>query len=251
MEPTSKAGSASRRTSDFIVSPYLPDSHGDLQPEIPVRCLHSADGSPCHLARHSRRLRKVGPGYPLVVVRCQDHRCCFTLYPPGYMPYAREPLLPVSPDGTVCLVEEPETDPYAGSQLELSRAVEARLVGAANTISSTAAKATRRQGVRRHVEFAAELFGLLTGAQQLMERLSVVLVVSLPVLEKARETLSRTRALSVRLIAVQEVRAALKVGDELLGRLLFAGQKVGLWGQAWMLRATDRSLFLYGSPERT
>ncbi len=33
------------------------------------------------------------------MLRCRTHGCAFTLYPPGYAPYRRQPVMRVAPDG--------------------------------------------------------------------------------------------------------------------------------------------------------
>jgi hypothetical protein len=53
----------------------------------------------CDLRIDHTRHRKTGPEHPLTVLRCRTHDCAFTLYPPGYAPYRRQPVLQVAPDG--------------------------------------------------------------------------------------------------------------------------------------------------------
>ena len=43
------------------------------------------------------RDRKTGPEHPLRVVRCLTHENAFTLYPEGFVPYGRVPVLVVKP----------------------------------------------------------------------------------------------------------------------------------------------------------
>ena len=58
------------------------------------------DKRPCRLWFDHRRERKTGPEFPLTVLRCGAHdRCAFTLYPPGHVPYGRQRIAPVAPDG--------------------------------------------------------------------------------------------------------------------------------------------------------
>lgn len=48
------------------------------------------------------RPRKTGPGFPVAVVGCSVHAGqCYTLYPPGHIPYGRRSVLPCSPSGVV------------------------------------------------------------------------------------------------------------------------------------------------------
>lgn len=59
-----------------------------------------ADERHCHIVVHDYRLRKTGPRHSLAVFKCKVHGGCFTAYPPGHVPYGRQPLTIVSPDGT-------------------------------------------------------------------------------------------------------------------------------------------------------
>lgn len=53
----------------------------------------------CVVSFNYRRERKTGPCIPLVVVQCTTHNVCFTIYPPGHVPYGREPLIDIALDG--------------------------------------------------------------------------------------------------------------------------------------------------------
>ncbi len=101
--------SSQRRVRDlrFIVTPYrLRD--GKYIPDIPDRCPYcNGDGDPCRISKSHERVRATGFGFPLWVVRCQNHgRRAFGLYPPGYGPFLRSPLMAVTPDGLPVRVAE-------------------------------------------------------------------------------------------------------------------------------------------------
>jgi len=83
-----------------VVVPYRPGADGRLVPEIPGEgpCRDPGDG-PCRLVTDHWRERTTGPGFPLLVMRCLTHRRGFTLYPHGHVPYGREAIAPVAPDG--------------------------------------------------------------------------------------------------------------------------------------------------------
>jgi len=59
---------------------------------LPSSCPWHDDGEACDVRRHSARVRKCGPEYALTVSRCWTHGRFFTLYPPGWTPYGREPV---------------------------------------------------------------------------------------------------------------------------------------------------------------
>ena len=69
---------------------------------LPERCLLSLDGAvgTCRVSEAFWRDRLTGPRHPLLVVRCRTHGVAFTLYPPGYVPYGRVPVVCRVDDGS-------------------------------------------------------------------------------------------------------------------------------------------------------
>ena len=61
------------------------------------------DAQLCRIRRNFTRQRVTGPSFPLAVFRCTTHVCSFTVYPPGYVPYARHILVSLSPSGEKAL----------------------------------------------------------------------------------------------------------------------------------------------------
>jgi hypothetical protein len=53
----------------------------------------------CVVSFNYRRERKTGPCIPLTIVRCITHNVSFTIYPPGHVPYGREPIANIALDG--------------------------------------------------------------------------------------------------------------------------------------------------------
>jgi hypothetical protein len=66
-----------------------------LPVQLPDRCLLSeeSDNEACRIGGGFWRERSTGPRHPLRVVRCRAHNVAFTLYPEGYLPYGRMPVL--------------------------------------------------------------------------------------------------------------------------------------------------------------
>ncbi len=62
----------------------------------------------------SWRNRQTGPEHSLAVIHCRTHRVCFTLYPPGFTPYGRVPLVRLSPDGQP-VERESDGQPFEGT----------------------------------------------------------------------------------------------------------------------------------------
>lgn len=76
--------------------PFLFADYKDgILTEIPLGCPWSEPSSPCDVVLHSHRHRKTGPEHPLAICRCHAHDVAFTVYPPGFVPYARRSLLPM------------------------------------------------------------------------------------------------------------------------------------------------------------
>lgn len=77
----------------FVVSPYFPNEYGKWVAEIPAACPHEHhNDEACRIRINHYRERKTGPCFPLTIVECRTHSLCFTLYPPGHVPYGRHPL---------------------------------------------------------------------------------------------------------------------------------------------------------------
>lgn len=78
----------------FVVTPYFTNKEGKLTAEIPDICPKNLDdGESCKISLNHHRKRKTGPCFPIAVVACDSHHLNFTLYPPGHVPYGREPLV--------------------------------------------------------------------------------------------------------------------------------------------------------------
>ena len=94
-------GCPKRRTSAraFVVVPYVVDTSGRLAPTRIHCCPDASDDDKCAIQRQQWRHRKTAVAHPLLVLRCLHHGRCFTIYPPGHVPYGRQPLAPLAPDG--------------------------------------------------------------------------------------------------------------------------------------------------------
>ncbi len=220
----------------FVVTPYSLGPHGTLEPAIPKVCpLGRAGDRPCRVRIHHWRLRKTGPDWALAVVRCHEHKRTFTLYPPGYAPYQRKPLVALAPDGTAPLCE-----PRSRRRLEVFECTlfeaaidgEARGPWARNCEEGPSERHWSTQ--RRHIRLASRLLG--TSAEtppRLREHLAAVLSVEeLYLRDHARADGSGYRASSEAICAVLRriVRSAPRRRASLGLRLLVCGHLAGCWG---------------------
>lgn len=238
-----------------MVTRYSAVEGGQFVPAIPTQCTSWAesDGSACSIRIHSRRWRKTGPGYPLVVAECREHGVAFTLYPPGYVPYSRVAVAPVDAEGQ--LVREVED---VGSGREgLDDEDEGKTAGQLSwdtTIFRAARDAERRlawprrntkdamgswrtQG--RWLAIAAACLGLTSGDSDHWPLVGLLGVPGL-VWREARAKYADARGYVVRGQAVMLALGALyAAGHRLLDMLLAAGFKAARWGepQYWDPRA--------------
>ena len=79
---------ARRERAPFVIAEY---DEGSLI-EMPLECPWRRDDAPCDVVRHALRHRRTGPLHAVVVCRCHAHGSLFSVYPPGFVTYARRYL---------------------------------------------------------------------------------------------------------------------------------------------------------------
>ena len=179
---------------------------------------------------HHWRERLTGPGFPLLVVQCREHRHAFTIYPPGFAPYAREPVVRAAPDGSL----PPET---TGLQPRLWQGT---LFDAAR--DAAAGEAWRPQGAafttgrwrtqQRHIEHAACLLALTQDTrQQQRHQVANHLGLSYLDLQDAARHAARVPGYRQRGSAVHQVLSRLRLRPSLPADLLRCGAVAGIWAE--------------------
>lgn len=228
----------------FIITPYEPDAAGRMVPMRPDEGPCSgADGHGCQLQWHSWRERVSGPTFPLRVAYCRRHQHWFTLYPPGYAPYLRSALAPVSADGSPLQGLAPGAAGHGGALFEAALDAGARLAwprdcpGGSDrwwgTQCRRLARATRLCGVAAELsESEREAIADTLGVDGLLLR------------EWAGALSGATAGYRVRGQAVCAVLDALGAGPGAVDRLGEAGFLLGLWGAP--LRWDPRARVLRG-----
>jgi len=90
-----------RKARPFVSCPYV-KREGRWEPVLqPVcRMLDCPEGEGCQVKVDHWRKRRTGPGFALLVLECRTHGGYFTVYPPGYEPYGRKEVAPVTPSGS-------------------------------------------------------------------------------------------------------------------------------------------------------
>jgi len=238
-------GSASR---PFVTTPY--DASGaEVVSVIPARGPCWSAGSPCRIRRHHRRKRKTGPPWGWVhVVRCVTHRRAFTIYPPGHVPYGREPLVELAPDGGELGQPAPSTQEAASPSLFAAARAAAEGVrwpreGAPSSVGGV------RTTQRRHIARAADLLGLAEEKTRTPSASVVAGVTGLAegeLVEVAAGLASSSDLLAWGHAVARVVgRLRARVGRALMDRLAVLGHLAGLWGRPyrWLAR-TGRLLAL-------
>ena len=223
-----------QRCRPFIVTPYIPDGEGRLVAQMPSCCPWSsgAAGPACRLVVDHSRARKTGPRHPLTVAACSTHGHAFTLYPPGFAPYLRQPVLRLGPGG-----ESIPGDGPGGLTDTIFEAAVAAKTGCAWARSSDGEDPPpeRYWGTQgRHLDFASRLLGVARDlADGVRESIAAMLSVSML---RLRE-LSRARGYRAIGEAVCDVLARLRRGPRRADQLLVCAHLVGQWGPPWRWNA--------------
>jgi hypothetical protein len=218
----------------FVITVYFPGAGGVFEPAIPTTCPQgSSHKQSCDVRPHFFRERKTGPCFPLTVVRCFTHGCSFTLYPPGFGPYLRAPVLELAPDGTSPLPEKkdkPNLEAFEGSLFQAALDGEQGKTWERDSLDGVPDHWWSTQG--RHLDLALRLLGIsrASGAR-LRERIASVLSID-HLLLKEQSGVEKDGYRS-RAKAICGVLRRLKQG--MLGaiRLLFCGCLIGHWPIPW------------------
>lgn len=237
------------QTRPFIVTSYVPDAAGELIAAMPCACPLSDSTAPCRLGIDHRRVRKTGPRHALTVVACRTHGCGFTLYPPGYAPFRRQPVLQVAPDGQPAPVDGGH-DEFVGTVFEAAVDARAGRAWARITEREPPDRWWSTQG--RHLRFAARLVGVAAGlTEAVREAMASALSVSTLVLREH----SLTRGYRAIGEAICDVLQRMRGGARCAQRLLVCGHLAGHWGAPlrWdpSRQVMERSPFLRGGTSRS
>jgi hypothetical protein len=191
----------------FVIGDYADGALFEVPTECPARSMEG----PCDVVLHTLRSRKTGPPHPLAVCRCHAHGLFFAIYPPGFVPYSRRPLLeaPGAP--------ATETPSFASVAREAADGVAwtRAAVGGTDRWWTTQTRLLRR---------LAWAVGGLAGSSR--DLVAVAIGLPLRLLARVAEA-AGFRARGRTLIDVLDA-----LGDD-LDRLLLAGALAGCWGAPW------------------
>lgn len=212
-----------------MISPYTIDTEtGLLSPVLPCICpLYSIDDHNCKIKISHRRLRKTGPGFSLFVVVCKVHNIGFTLYPPGYYPYSRHTLAPVSADGSL-LVDK------AGGHRFSDTLFDAPLHAAAGNVwcqeSTENSLNPRLTTQNRHLERIVRLFGIVADGQpRQREEVSQILMIPGQLLHDCSAALQDIVSPRIKGTIICRILDEIPFFISIFERLVEIGAGAGLW----------------------
>lgn len=172
-------------------------------------------------------MRETGPKFPLFVVVCKEHNLGFTLYPPGYYPYSRQTLAPVSADGRL-LAEK--TDEHRFSTTLFAAPLEAAAGNVWLQESVAGSMQPRRTTQKRHLERIARLFGFgEDGNARHREEVSQILMVSGQLLHDCSTLLATATALKTRGRIITKILNRIPLLATIFERLAEIGAGARLW----------------------
>ena len=204
------------------MTPYPFSASGEREPEMPACCPFGGDGVECQVGEHCRRERSCGPGHPLVVAKCVPHRKHFTLYPPGWVPYGRVPLV------------RPRSKGWQKTLFAAAILAGSDELWPEASVAAPACGATQRRRIARCGRWLG-----LDGSHSQCERAALALHVPLETAVRAHRQFTSTRRRRPRGRAVEQMLGGLGDGP-VLWRLLALGVELGVCGVAY--RCTDRSV---------
>jgi len=217
----------------FVIAPYFADQSGLVQVARPLVCPRGEGLKPgCQVVVHQRRRRATGiPWGWVAVMRCDAHDVAFTAYPPGHIPYGREPLIQLAPDGSSLV--------GGGPDARFSETPFAAALG----LGAGPSRSTTSRRIRR----SAALLGLV--AKTLDYELAAC-VAQLPagVVHEHAMRLEGVRSLRACSTAVAALLAELRAdrSQGLVDRFAILGHLSGRWGRPhrWREGTTPRLLAL-------
>ena len=222
----------------FIIMAYIANSLGVPRPKKPLRCPSSRDGDPSSCSIHIERwrVRICGIPFPIAGMHCVTHDGSFTIYPPGWVPYARSLLLLVDHNGHILEAKEKasrwgETVFEAAVDASKKHLWPEELELGPQIEDSEIAHSRRTQ--RRHVAGVMRLFGFNIGAT-LREREVIAGHIRIGVtrLEDGARKIREGPTLVVQGLEAVRVLEQLPVPRLMMTGLLTLGKYQGYWGPA-------------------
>ncbi len=222
----------------FVMVPYISDAAGHLAPVRPRYCPESGqyeDACKLHAERWRRRL--FGPGFKLLVLYCVTHGRSFTIYPVGWPPYARSPLIAVDHRGRLVAPEDGGNswqDTAFNAVVDASNEIlwpEEVMLGPLTSAAADTPSLPCRRTQIRHVAGAIRLFAIDTAAtMRERELVSRALGIDLMPLESSSQRIRDGPGLRARGKEGAKVLEQLPAITGTISGLLALGASRGYWG---------------------
>jgi hypothetical protein len=220
----------------FIIMAYIANALGIPRPKKPLRCPSSDEVDPsCCIHIERWRVRVCGIPFPIAGMHCEAHDISFTVYPPGWTPYARSRLLLVDHNGHIL-------KPEASVSCWIDTVFEA-VVDASNKhlwpeeveLGPQEDRVTgqSRRTQRRHVAGVMHLFGFNIAAT-LREREVIAghIRIGVTKLEEGAKKIREGPTFVVQGLEAVRVLEQLSVIRLMMTGLLTLGTSQGYWGPA-------------------
>ena len=221
----------------FIMMAYIANALCVPRPKKPLRCPSSGDGDPsCSIYIERWRLRICGIPFPLAGMHCETHDLSFTIYPPGWVPYARSLLLLLDHNGHIL---EPEEKVSRWVDTVFEAAVDASSkhlwpeeieLGPQTGVLVTAHS---RRTQRRHVTGVMRLFGFnISATTREREVVAGLTGIGVSWLEEGARKIREGPTFIVQGLEAVQVLEQLSVIRLMMTGLLTLGKNQGYWGPA-------------------
>ena len=220
----------------FIIMAYTADALGVPRPKKPLRCPSSSDSDPsCSINIERWRIRICGIHFPLAGMHCETHDTSFTVYPPGWTPYARSLLVLVDHNGHIL---KPEASVSCWIDTVFEAAVEAsnkhlwpEEVELGPQVDRLTGQSRRTQ--RRHVAGVMRLFGFnISATTREREVVAGLTGIGVTRLEEGVKKIREGPTLIVQGLEAVQVLEQLPVLRLMMTGLLTLGINQGYWGPA-------------------
>ena len=213
----------------FVITPYSAGETGVFKPAKPdAGSCHVEGGEACVLWVDHLRERKTEPCIALTVFECGTHGVCFTVYPPGHVPYGRVRVAPVALDGKAIVDRPSGEDAFEGTVFEA--AMDASKGAAWDRVDPVVgSEGWGTQG--RRVAAAVKILGVAPGlGNSEREAMAAALGVTLLLLLEQAKAIAARPGYRSRGQAIRAVLGQLGEGPCVLARLMASGHLAGLWG---------------------
>ena len=185
------------------------------------------------------RNRVHGPGFPICSMLCIDDNVSFTVYPPGWTPFGREPVVALDHRGRIVTPDEgecPWEDTVFDAVIDASSGdtwPDAVTLGPSAPVDDDVEHPRCRRTQRRHIAGAMRLFGIdAAGTRRERELVCRTMTLDLVPLEIAASHIRDGPSLKVRGEEGAKVLEQLPSVVATINGLLALGRSRGFWGPA-------------------